>query len=91
MPLTEAIELGSVTVGEFGHLSVRVDTVIYDGQVERSRQPWRVGINPGDDLAKIADPRFVAVRARVQEIASGAWTPAILKQYQALKAATAKG
>lgn len=87
MPLTEAIELGSVTIGEFGHLSVRVDTVIYDGKTERSRQPWRVGLAPGDDLAKVQDPRFVAVKARIAEIAAGAWTPAVLTQYAALKAA----
>lgn len=86
MPLTEAIELGSVTVGEFGHLTVRVDSVIYDGKQERSRQPWRVAVPPGADLDAIADPRFVAVKARVKEIAKGAWTTDVLTAYRALKA-----
>lgn len=79
MPLSETQELAAITVGEFGHLSVRIDRVIYDGKEEVSRVPHRHVLAPGDDLAHEHD--------RVQEIAKAAWTPAVVTRYQAFKAA----
>jgi hypothetical protein len=83
MSLTEAKEFTTATVGEFGHINVRIDAVVYreenETKVEVSRVPHRHVIAPGADLSK--------EHPRVQSIAKGAWTSEVVTKYKALKAA----
>jgi hypothetical protein len=77
--LTKTIEFTAATVREFGHIEVRMDTVVRDGEDEQSRLPHRHVLTPGDDLT--------GEHPRVQAIATAAWTPEVVARYQTVRAA----
>lgn len=58
--LTETKEFHSATAIATGHIEVRVDAVIRDGAVEKSRTPHRHVLAPGEDLAG-QDERVAAI------------------------------
>lgn len=75
MALTEKTEIGKIEiVGEFNHVQVREDNVIYRDDEEISRSHHRYVIHPGQDHTQL-DPKVRAVCEVMH-------TPEVIQAYQ---------
>lgn len=76
MALTEQTVLGELRVkGDFKHVEVRMDRVIYDNNTEVARKTHRCVISPGSDCSEQC--------AEVQAICDIVHTPEVIAAYQA--------
>jgi len=81
MALTKEVSIDKVEVLELGHVQVREVTRVMEDGKELSSSYHRWSYAPGDDVS--------AQSAKVQAIASAAWTPEVIAAYQAQQAKNA--
>jgi len=81
MALIEKTEYHSLTILVDGQIQVRRDRVVIDDVTgeELGRRPWRKVLEPGEDVSMF--PK------RVRDICAVVWTPQVISDYQAAKAA----
>jgi len=79
MALTEKTELASITILPDGQIQVARDRVVMDGTEEIGRKRHRFVLEPGQNVAMYPQ--------RLQNICAAVWTPQVVSDYQAAKAA----